>query len=50
MAEQVDEEVDSPEMAPATKRVMKMKNDRLIPLSITMLFDSEYRRFFNTAD
>ena len=27
-----------------------MKNASLIPLSITMLFDGEYRRFFNTAD
>lgn len=37
-------------MAPTAKRVMKMKNASLISLSITMLFDGEYRRFFNTAD
>lgn len=40
----------TPKMAPAAKKVIKMKNASLIPLSITMLFDGEYRRFFNTVD
>ena len=40
----------TPKMAPATKRIRIMKEASLILLSITMLFDGEYRRFFNTVD
>ena len=40
----------TPKMAPTAKRIRIMKEASLILLSITMLFDGEYRRFFNTVD